>query len=292
MTTILDLARRMRHRLDRLPRLPFIIAATAAALTFLGAVDWRPVAADVERQVDELAIAEELEDVGIFDGRILGGEIEILEYGFGVITDPEGEEVFSVAVHVRNPHDTASLAGSLKVEAADGDAEMTGLFELGMLEPGGEKHLTGVIPARRLDPSRLDGRELVVVADDVAQVVFLDAQTGEPTHRQRPERPSLEVVGVQALYAPEGVRVECRLESAGPDAGYWSVYVFFRDTEGRLVGGIPFDRADRYAKVTRVNDNSALLVPQGTSTRYLDLSFDEIPAEADLDRIEIGFSAR
>jgi catechol 2,3-dioxygenase-like lactoylglutathione lyase family enzyme len=296
MRTVNRSAARLRRRIDAWPRLPFVLAAAAGLLVLLGAVDWRPTAADLVREVDELPGLDRYGDDSRFTETEMEGAVDIVEYGFGIVTGRDGDERMTLAVRLANPDDLGSLEGTLGVHARneDGTTEQLSEFDIGWIGAGSETRLTVLFPQRQLDPAAVAGRELVLEPERLRlfrtehhDQELIDALAGYV----EPEPPTIDITGIEELHSPPGLRLVCRIEFAGEGQSTWPVYVFFRDADGHPVGGLPFHRYDRYRALLGTDHLSYLTVPSGSSVRYLEFAYDEIPDGADLDMIDIGFDS-
>jgi hypothetical protein len=293
MRSLAPFTSRSRRTLDARPRTPFVIAVALATLVLLAAVDWNPVAADRLREVDEIAIpAEEGEHTS--ENVAVGVDwLEVLEFGYSPVTGPDGQAMVALGVHFANPRDDGYLWGSVAVTAVDDEGtthELARMFA-GIVPPGGERRIGVLVPVDDVDPALLENGLWIEPVDMTLQEIDDDDPWPSRFWYTGPV-PEIAVVASEELYVPAGVRLKYRIESGAEEELSLSTAVFFRDADGRLVGGMAFDPAARYllGRDPYFEPNSLFTVPNGTSTRYLELRYDEIPAEADLDQVEVAFN--
>ncbi|GAB3230612.1 hypothetical protein GCM10027447_25210 [Glycomyces halotolerans] len=282
VSAVRDVAVRVHRRTEHLPRLPFAAALAIAVVLLAAAVESGPDPADRNREVAEMA----LPDFGALYDELLAerpAEIEIVEYGFGVIVDPEGTERISVGAVLRNPTEGPVALGRLTVTGT-GRADPPRLDSRTMAA-GAEAyfgHVLSLSPDQveldRLGLALEDPRSLVFDTDDpLAELVFGPADF---------ERPEVRIVEVVPLAVPEGHRVVFEVEVEPTEYSHvtgLNVDLVFRDEEGRIVGGLPVD-----GEPFNVYEQGSRWAPEGVSVHHFDLAAHMIPADADLDRIQIG----
>ncbi|MDA1359323.1 hypothetical protein O1R50_06805 [Glycomyces luteolus] len=273
-----DLATHAHMRAELLPRMPFVIALVVSAVALVAAVEHRPGTEAEVASVDELPSVqpEEYSDEAAFVEEEV--ELEIVEQGFSMVTDDAGEEFVLVAVVVRNPHDGELVPGSLSIQTTTERGYPVNLdtIYLGWLPPHSTAAFGYVMPVgageygvedltlEQLDPTMLYPSEFW---DDELQ---LDSAL----------LPTFSFTGLEPLVSPDGYRVHFRAET--PEESDAQIAVLFRDSEGRLLGGLP--AGSGYYGYT----GGARTFPAGESAQYVDVTAEWIPEGADLDRIEIG----
>jgi hypothetical protein len=273
---------RVARRAEPLPRLPFAVALTVAAVVLAVSVEWEPRPYDDIAEVTELPSAPDPEID--FSG---GEEVELLllEYGFSTVEDELGAARVIVGAVVRNPFDTAIISpGALDVTVVGEDGTESTL----------EKLYPDRIPA---DVDMQLGFVLTGPAEELP-VERLRLSTGEPSYlAPDPEglseearefavvapHPEVELLSVEPLLSPEGCRLQYRVVS--DLARDIQLVVLFRDADGRLLGGLPAGQ-DPFS--FDLGSAGWRTVKEGETLQEIDLHAAWIPEGADLDRIEIG----
>ncbi|WP_100447191.1 hypothetical protein [Glycomyces xiaoerkulensis] len=264
------------ERADRLPRLPFLVTLAVSALLLAVAVDHEGYGADDRvTTVEELPLAES-------EGALLNerdgdsAEVEIVESGFGMVADVDGERRGTVGAVVRNSGSEAATAVFGVRSRIDGD---TNLFHTQLnapwIPPGEEIYLGSYFQVPQAVP---DASALSLEIDNAYEIT--GGETGPLVQPQR--LPEFAVTGTAPLFVPEGTRIVFTAD-VPTDAGLWSTAaVLFRDASGEIVGGL--SGAGR----PLADPDHVTLLPQGDSEQHLDVPEHAIPEEADLDRVEVG----
>lgn len=280
-----DLAARARRRADRMPRLPFLVALAVSVALLAAAVDALSGLDERIADVEEATGASErpVTDDGRTYAEIDTSEVEIVEYGFGMLDDPHGGQRVILGAVIRNPLEEGVIVDGLRLsgEGADGSsAESVDLY-LGFVPPESEVTL-GKVLLYRPDDVHVDSLRLTV-----GQVSAIRYEPSEEDGYTAPARPVIEMLGVEPLVAPEGGhRLNYRITIDEEDQfPYYGIAVVFRDEDGGIVGGIPV-ADDPFAYVEGTIETRAF--PVGTSVQHVDLTADLIPAGADLSRTEVG----
>lgn len=276
-----DVVTRAHLRADLLPRLPFVVAIVVAAVLLIVAVEHDPKTDAATVTVDELPAGPPTYEEEAY--REDEAELEILEYGFGKITDGDGRERILAALIVRNPHDAELMPGTLSVrtETEGGYPVHVEDVYVGMMPPESTAKVGYVLyaEAEDIDPSEL---KLVETSPSLMYTgVDLEGYEGE---RYIPDPfPEVELAGIEPLASPDGYRVSFRTASASA-VNNALISVLFRDGEGRLIGGLP-TAGD---PLSEENPAGYRTLPEGEATHHFDLHESWIPEGADLDQIEIG----
>jgi hypothetical protein len=267
-----DLVTRAHLRADLLPRLPFVVAIVVAAVAMVVAIEYDPETDAATVAVDELPSGPPT----FYEGEYVEeeAELEILEYGFSKITDPNGRERLLVAVIARNPHDAELSPGQLAIrtETEEGGPDHLEDMFLGTIPPESTVQV-GYVTYRNVDG--IDVADLKVAAVEPSFIypdvrwMSEDGDVYAPT-----PLPEVELAGIEPLTSPDGYRVHFRTESS-VDAGGTRFSVLFRDGDGRLIGGLPVS-ADPLAAHGSVGE--LRLVPEGESAQHFDLHASWIPA--------------
>jgi hypothetical protein len=275
-----DLLSRAHLRADLLPRLPFGIAIVVALVALVVAIEHDPETDEATVAVDELPSGPptfyEGEDIEETTG------LEILEYGFGKITEASGRERMIVAAIVRNPHDAEAYSAGLAIHAETDEGFPVRLeeFYLHSLPPGSTAGVGHVVNA---NVDRIEVEDLRLTAAEPL-LIYPDVRWETDEEYVLPPLPEVEFIGTEALTSPDGYRVHFRTEAAEAVAGT-QFSVLFRDGEGRLIGGLPVS-GDPMLNESHIGRYR--VVPEGESFQYFDLHESWIPAGADLDLIEVG----
>jgi hypothetical protein len=277
-----DVVTRAHLRADLLPRLPFAVAIVVAVVLMVVAIEHDPETDAATVAVEELPSGPPT----FYEGEYYEEEadFEILEHGFGKVTDPDGRERIIVALIVHNPQDEELMPGGLLVHTETPAGYPITLEEiyLGIMPPKSTAKVGYVLYAdvedievedlqlKTLEPSMVYGnREMEIDTDELYVPGPL---------------PDVEFLGTEPLASPDGYRVHFRTESATAVADT-QLSVLFRDGEGRLIGGLP-------ASGEPLSDEGSVggyrVVPEGESLQHFDLHESWIPEGADLDRIEVG----
>jgi hypothetical protein len=275
-----DIATHAHMRAELLPRLPFVVALVVALVALVAAIEHRPktdartvaveeqTSADPEEFTDEPAFTEEQV------------ELEIVESGFSKVTVADQEYVLA-AVVVDNPHDGELAPGGLSIftETERGYPINLDTMFIGWVPP----HSTAVVGyVMSVGLAGVDVENLSIKETEPSMLYpsnYLDDVVGGDSY-EVDMLPSFEFTGLQPLASPDGYRVRFRADApAETDA---QISVLFRDSEGKLLGGLPADTGfDDYTGAIRT-------FPAGESEQYIDVTEEWIPEGADLDRIEVG----
>ncbi|WP_156925982.1 hypothetical protein [Glycomyces arizonensis] len=242
------------------------VAATALLVAALAGVS------GAERRVAEVGIfaASDSGSNGVGPHtEVEGADIEILEYGFGLI-ELNGWERLTVGAVVRNPSPTA-FANLLFEVTADSGETLVDSFRSHDIPPGSDALIGGILTDA--DTAWADA-ELELTVEEASS-----ESSGPPT---LPER--FTVVEVEPLLFPQGQRIVYRIESEFDGATGTRPDVVFRDADGAIVGGV----GGEDHVVDGADGNSSIPVPPGTSVHHFNLRSEEIPAGADLLQTEIG----
>lgn len=284
---------RVHRRTEHLPRLPFGVALGAAILLLVVAIETGPDPDAAVTEVDELSL---LDRNGEFQSReseysTVPASLEIVEFGFGRVTDPQGVERLGLGAVIRNPQDSIVMPSTLAVTGTDEDGT-TFTLERVYLDfiPAGASVPVGYIlleQAGDIDESTLGlVTEDVYMWDPPAGTSSAGSNLYSIEERSR-GRAEIDMVDVEPLFSPEGYRITYRVEAA-EDFGYQEtlkIAIVFRDGDGAIVGGMP-GWGDPFGAVGDMVGYRS--VPPGVSIQYLDLPLEYIPEGADLNRIEIG----
>lgn len=266
--------RRLLARVDRMPKAPFIAAVAAAAVLAVAAWATAPDGeSDVEavEEVTYQAATDAPSDVDPEEA----AEAELIEYGFGALA-VDGEDRFGLGAVLRNPHPELPVNVLLEAEAIDlqGQAVTVDRFRITVIAPD-----TEVVIGRILDGDA-DEWEAPRYELSVDEVSFrFDVQVP-------PDRPQIQfsLLEVEKTVEPEGRRLVYRAESDLNRNSSVRTSVVFRDSSGRIVGGL--FGTDRPGDGSEENPWTG--VPPGESVRHFYLESGEVPEGADLDRTQLG----
>lgn len=262
-------AERLAERVDALPRSPFV-AAVVLSIALLAAA--LADAAEPGPPVGETGTIAESNAGAIADAEVEAVEIEIVEYGFGII-ELHGQERLTVGAVVRNPHPTAVAHLVFEVAEARGDDSFE-LFRANYVPPDSEV-LIGRILAGTV-ASAPDAPVLTVMS------ASFDPPFESPPPDYLPER--FAVLGIEPLLSPQGHRIVFRIESELDHEETSRPDVVFRDSGGAIVGGVGGNDHAAYG----ADHEESIQVPPGDSIHHFNLRSEEIPAGADLLKTEIG----
>jgi hypothetical protein len=277
-----DVVTRAHLRADLLPRLPFVVAIVVAAVLLVVAVEHDPKTDAATVTVEELPSGSPTFYEGAYPAEE-EVELEIVEYGFSKVAVENDRERIIAAVVVRNPHDAELMPGtvSIQTETEGGYPVPVEDVYVGTIPPQSTAAVGYVLytDAEDIDPDEL---KLVETSPSLLYT-GLDLES-EVAERYLPDPfPEVELTGIEPLISPDGYRVHYRTESATPFANAM-ISVLFRDSEGRLLGGLP-TAAD---PMSEENPGSYRTLPEGETAHHFDMHESWIPEGADLDRIEIG----
>jgi hypothetical protein len=272
-----DTATHAHMRAEMLPRLPFVIALVVSAVALVAAIEHRPGRDARVVSVDEepSSMPEEYTDEpAYFEEEV---EMEIVEQGFSWVT-VDGRDFVLVAAVVRNPHDGELLPGGLSIQTRTErgyPVELDTMY-LGSIPPESTAALGYAMAA---DADTLDLADLELGTNEPSMLYGADTLgTVEILPDRIDPLPTFEMGPLEPLASPTGYRVHFTAEAVSETEAQFSV--LFRDSEGRLIGGLPAEVDDEYY--------STSFLPEGESEQYVDVTEEWIPEEADLDRIEIG----
>ncbi|GAB3646724.1 hypothetical protein [Glycomyces tarimensis] len=275
------LVERVHRRTDRLPQLPFGIAVGIAIMLVLVALESGSDPEARVSDVDELVLPDVSEQWSATES-VTPAALEIVEFGFGAVTDQQGVERLSLGAVIRNPHDADVLGTTLAVIDTGDDGVPIERVYLNQIDARAEVPIGQIL----LEPADgVDASELTLQVED-AQLWNVEEADG-PFLYGRTETPQISLAAIEPLFSPEGYRVNYQIETDGTPLYYESVKIalVFRDAEGSIVGGmpawgLPFRRAGE--------ELGWRTYPPGISQQHLDVPATYIPEGTDLDRIEIG----
>ncbi|GAB4007933.1 hypothetical protein GCM10029992_63000 [Glycomyces albus] len=229
-----DLVTKTRRRADDMPRLPFLISLAVSAALLAAAVESLSGVDERTTEVEEWS-TETVDE--FWSTEVEGVELELLEYGFGVIDDPQGEQRISLGAIIRNPTDAEAFVDSMLLSSLKLDGEVTNHeFYVGVVPPRAEVTVGLVLPMRA---ELVDIGSLELKFGEVTAFGFDPELTGEPGYAIPPP-PEITMLGIEPTVAPEGHRLNYEITVSGDeDYAYHSVNLLFRDEEGDIVGGIP-----------------------------------------------------
>jgi hypothetical protein len=277
-----DVVTRAHLRADLLPRLPFAVAIVVAVVLMIVAIEHDPETDAATVAVEELPSGPPT----YYEGEYFEEEadFEILEHGFGKVTDPDGRERVIVALIVRNPNDTELMPGGLLVHTETPAGYPITLEEiyLGLIPPESTAKVGYVLYA---DVEDIEVEDLKLKTLEPSMVYGgSELETNSEEVYLPDPLPEVEFLRSEPLTSPDGYRVHFRTRSPKAVADT-QLSVLFRDGEGRLIGGLP-------ASGEPLSDEGSIggyrVVPEGESLQHFDLHESWIPEGADLDRIEVG----
>lgn len=274
-----DFATHAQMRADLLPRLPFVIALVVAVVALVAAIEHDPGAdarvASVEEQPS--LTADGYTDEEAYEGEVV--LLDIVEYGFSKITARDGEEYVLVAVVVDNPYDGELVPGGLaiQIEVEHGYRVNLDTMYLGSLPP----HSTASVGyAMLVDAKKVEVEGLRLEQTEETMLYPSDIPEESAPFATDP-LPTFATTAVEPLASPDGYRLYFRAET--PVEAEAQIAVLFRDSDGKLLGGLPAGSDhDLYFS------NAFRALPAGESEQYVDVTAEWIPEGTDLDRIEIG----
>lgn len=277
------LALRVHRRTEPLPQLPFGIAVGVAILLLLIAIDTGPRPDTTVSDVDEVSFSDEGRH-DVYDTE--PAELEIVEFGFGSVVDPQGQERLSLGAIVRNPHGTVVMPSTLAVMSTEEDGTPFTLEQIYLEHiPAASSVSVGYVllqPADGIDEDTLD-----LVAENTQRWAPSDTAAESPPFDWGAWMSQAAVVDIEPMFSPEGYRISYRVEARERPEQLEAVRIaiVFRDGGGTIVGGLP-GWGDPFDDPGGVPGFRPL--PPGGSLQYLDLPAASIPEGADLNQLEIG----
>ncbi len=280
---------RVHRRTEHLPRLPFGIALGVSILLLLMAIETSPATDTTVTEVDELAHANEvMPPEGAY--ATTPATLDIVEFGFGRVTDQHGAERLTLGAVIRNPHEALIVPSTLTVTAIDGQGAPF-MVEQIYLNPVPAESSVAVGYVLLTRPEGINESTLDITVADAQMWAPPEEHASDvywyPLHDQEQGYPQIHVVDIQPLFSPEGYRIVYQIEAhkAMDHPETVKIAIVFRDGQGRIIGGMPGWEDPSKDFLTTPGHRT---IPPGLSLQYLDLPLSYLPEAADLNRVQIS----